>query len=473
MDNVAFMSAFPTSYAQFLPFMTSDHSLAVFAIPEVDKVKPKPFKFHNYLTSKGEFIPTVKEIWSSDVERYSLFSLVSKLKMLKKLLRKLNFDQGNLFDNVEKLGRDLASIQASLVSNPISNDLREAKLALLKAYKVALKDEELFLRQKAKIIWLSEGDRNSKYFHNVVKGRVNRGRISVVEDLCGIPHFGLSVDDQFLAKGDANFMVREVSNDEVKAALFDIDSNKPHGSDGYSSYFFKSSWDVIGKDFCMAVKEFFSSRKLLKEVNSTVISLVPKLPTPRNVLDYRPIACCNVVYKCISKIMVNRIKGCMDILVDKNQSAFIPYRQISDNVLLSQELLRGYHRKRGHASKSVSILKNALDEFGRVSGLFLSFPKSTIFFRNVKESSKAKILNNNSLSFAGRLRLIMSVVGSMQVYRSSMFILLVTISNEVERLMRDFLWNYGEFKRGKSRIKWSNVCKPKIEGGLGIKSLEM
>nr|GFB42449.1 hypothetical protein [Tanacetum cinerariifolium] len=50
-----------------------------------------------------------------------------------------------------------------------------------------------------------------------------------------------------------------------------------------------------------------------------------------------------------SKIMVNRIKGCLNSLVDQNQSAFIPSRQISDNVLLSQEFLRGYHRKRGYA----------------------------------------------------------------------------------------------------------------------------
>ncbi|GJU35720.1 RNA-directed DNA polymerase, eukaryota, reverse transcriptase zinc-binding domain protein, partial [Tanacetum coccineum] len=606
-----------------------------------------------------------KKVWESKVDGFSMFSLVSKLKMLKKPLRKLNFDQGNLFANVERLRMELSSIQAAMVSNPHSNELRESELSCLKAYKVALKDEELFLRQKSKIEWLSEGDSNSKYFHNVVKGRINRGRISVVEDMCGIPHFGLSVGDQFvnhfqsvlgqsskvlpiyntdtlfskkLSEGDALYMIRDVSDDEVKRALFDIDNNKAPGPDGYSSQFFKVSWDVVGKEFCKAVKEFFISGKLLKEVNSTVISLVPKLSTPRKVSDYRSIACCNVVYKCIRKIMVNRIKGCLDTLVDQNQSAFIPSRQISDNVLLSQELLRGYHRKRGYArcafkvdiqkaydsvewsflrnclsnfgfhstmikwimecisstsfsiningdlkgffkgkrglrqgdplspylftlfmevlnlmikrniamnpyfkyhwqckdlklthlcfaddlmlfchgnSKSVTVLKNAIDEFGSVSGLFPSFPKSMVFFGNVKDSSKAKILmvmpfsegklpvrylgvpllskrlyvndcsalvdkvkkrildwKNKTLSFAGRLQLILSVVGSMQVYWSSMFILPITISNDVERLMRDFLWNYGEFKRGKARIKWSDVCKPKVEGGLGIKSLE-
>ncbi|GKA68671.1 RNA-directed DNA polymerase, eukaryota, reverse transcriptase zinc-binding domain protein [Tanacetum coccineum] len=289
--------------------------------------------------------------------------------MLKKPLRKLNFEHGNLFANVEKLKLDL-------VANPHSSVLREEELSCLKAYKAALKDEELFLKQKSKIDWLSEGDRNSKYFHNVIKGRVNKSRISVIEDMCGNSHYGLAVGDQFvsyfqkvlgssskvlpinepemlfsnvLSDGDAKFMVRNVSDDEVKKAIFDIDDNKAPGPDGYSSHFFKASWDIVGKDVCKAVKEFFGSGKLLKEVNSTVISLVPKLSTPRKVSDFRPISCCNVVYKCISKIIVNRIKGCLDSLVDKNQSAFIPSRQISDNILLSQELLKGYHRNRGYA----------------------------------------------------------------------------------------------------------------------------
>ncbi|GKB39272.1 putative reverse transcriptase domain, reverse transcriptase zinc-binding domain protein [Tanacetum coccineum] len=63
--------------------------------------------------------------------------------------------------------------------------------------------------------------------------------------------------------------------------------------------------------------------------------------------DYRPISCCNVLFKCISKIIANRIKYCLKFIVSPNQSAFVPGRSITDNILLTQELMHNYHLDRG------------------------------------------------------------------------------------------------------------------------------
>ncbi|GKA63144.1 RNA-directed DNA polymerase, eukaryota, reverse transcriptase zinc-binding domain protein [Tanacetum coccineum] len=114
--------------------------------------------------------------------------------------------------------------------------------------------------------------------------------------------------------------------------LDDIDDNKAPGPDGFSSHFFKASWNIVGDELCKAVKNFFKNGKLLKEVNSIVIFLVPKIPTPRVVSDYRPIACCNVVYKIISKVIVNRIKSCLGDL-----------------------LMRGYHLNRALAKCAFKV----------------------------------------------------------------------------------------------------------------------
>lgn len=61
----------------------------------------------------------------------------------------------------------------------------------------------------------------------------------------------------------------------------------------------------------------------------------------------RPISCCNTIYKCIAKILANRIKLILPDLVGKQETAFVKGRRIGDNVLLAQELLRNYHRNKG------------------------------------------------------------------------------------------------------------------------------
>nr|GEV63806.1 RNA-directed DNA polymerase, eukaryota, reverse transcriptase zinc-binding domain protein [Tanacetum cinerariifolium] len=78
-----------------------------------------------------------------------------------------------------------------------------------------------------------------------------------------------------------------------------------------------------------------------------MMSLVPKIPTPLKVYDSRPIASCNVLYKCISKILIEIIKSELDKVVSFNQSASIPRGHIQDIILVTQELLRGYNRKNG------------------------------------------------------------------------------------------------------------------------------
>nr|GFC36896.1 putative RNA-directed DNA polymerase, eukaryota, reverse transcriptase zinc-binding domain protein [Tanacetum cinerariifolium] len=83
------------------------------------------------------------------------------------------------------------------------------------------------------------------------------------------------------------------------------------------------------------------------EFNANLISLVPKLKTHLKITDYRPIACGNVVYKSISKVIVNHLKEGLSFIIDCNQSAFIPGRQISDNILLAQEFMNGYSCKGG------------------------------------------------------------------------------------------------------------------------------
>lgn len=155
-------------------------------------------------------------------------------------------------------------------------------------------------------------------------------------------NFERKLDDQ-----QALDLIQEVTPEEVRQAMFSLKDNKAPGLDGYTAHFYKQAWSVVGDDVTKAIQHFFRSGKLLSEVNSTTISLVPKVPNPTSLNDFRPISCCNTNYKCISKIISNRLKFVVDFLVGPNQSAFISGRNIFYNIFLSHELLRNYHRDTG------------------------------------------------------------------------------------------------------------------------------
>ena len=106
--------------------------------------------------------------------------------------------------------------------------------------------------------------------------------------------------------------------------------------------FFKVAWSIVGEDVVAAVLHFFQTGYLLSAFNSTIITLVPKKQNPNSIRDFRPISCCSVIYKYITMIIANRLNQYMPKLISNNQSAFIAGRSIIDNVLLAQELVRGY-----------------------------------------------------------------------------------------------------------------------------------
>lgn len=140
-------------------------------------------------------------------------------------------------------------------------------------------------------------------------------------------------------------MIQPYDAKEIKASIFNIDSTKSPGPDGYGSGFIKSGWKIIGEDITKGIMEFFDNGKLLTQLNATIISLIPKIEMSQYASQYRPIACCNVLYKCISKLICMRLKKALRWVVAKNQAAFVKVRSLIHNVLICHDLLRHYNRK--------------------------------------------------------------------------------------------------------------------------------
>lgn len=114
--------------------------------------------------------------------------------------------------------------------------------------------------------------------------------------------------------------------------MFSINENKSPGPDGYGSGFYKAAWNIVGGDICHAVQDFFRTGKLLKQVNATMITIIPKVPNAENASQYRPISCCNVIYKCISKLLCSRLAKILPTIVSDNQAAFVQDRSLVHNI---------------------------------------------------------------------------------------------------------------------------------------------
>ncbi|XP_074296366.1 uncharacterized protein LOC141626478 [Silene latifolia] len=373
LANDQWLTNGPSSIASFLPECLFDHS------------------------------PCIIKLWEK-IKGCKIFQVVKKLKLLKFPLRQLNKEGfGDILNTAKVAQMLLDDIQRQLHQDPTNVGLQYKERAAAQTFKDLVEARNLFLNQKAKIHWMKCNDENSHYFHSSIKARRAQNKILSIKD-----HYGnqctdnKSIEDAFLAYykdllGSSKHVVRvnlgvRVTGDEVHEAMFSIPIDKAPGPDGYTSGFFKDSFGIV---------------------NATVVTLIPKKQVPETVMDYRPIACCNVFFKCISKIICARLSKVLPTIVSSNQSAFVQGREIVDNVLICQDLMRLYNRKICSPRVMIKIdLKKAYDsiEWDFVEDLLvaLKFPTQMVnwIMQCVSSPSYTLSLNGSHFGFfKGRIGL--------------------------------------------------------------------
>ncbi|GJY03614.1 RNA-directed DNA polymerase, eukaryota, reverse transcriptase zinc-binding domain protein [Tanacetum coccineum] len=99
-------------------------------------------------------------------------------------------------------------------------------------------------------------------------------------------------------------------------------------------------------DIIAFVQEFFSSSIMPKGCNTSFIALIPKISNPLVVSDYRPISLIGAQYKIIAKLLANRLARVIDSVISCEQTAFVKHRQILDDPLMVNEVIKWCNRKR-------------------------------------------------------------------------------------------------------------------------------
>ncbi|KAL7612679.1 hypothetical protein Lser_V15G05847 [Lactuca serriola] len=145
MANMKFMSDHPLAHSAFKPYRISDHCPAVLIIPNCKMRWKSSFRFANFIADKDEFLPMVKDIWSTNIDGFFMFKLTQKLKVMKKYCRQLcNKFRGSGM-KIKELRKELGNIQMKIDQEPFNATYREENANILFEYNVACNDEEKLL----------------------------------------------------------------------------------------------------------------------------------------------------------------------------------------------------------------------------------------------------------------------------------------------------------------------------------------
>ncbi|KAK4415266.1 hypothetical protein Salat_2633900 [Sesamum alatum] len=364
------------------PGCLSDHSPRIVSIIDPPVPKPKPFRFFNMWADHPNFMATVEHEWNSNVGGTAQFNLCRNLKALKgplKVFNKLHY--GHISVRAKEADLALQDAQVQLESDPENSYLRDSVGELRKKAIFLAEAERQVYYQKAKIHFLKMGDRNTKFFHDLVK------------------------------------------RNSAKRSIMAI--TKSNGT-------IITSTEDIGHEFVA----FFTS---------LLGTEAPTNPVDNNVFEWGPK---------LSSEQAQEFRDVSGLAVNNSKSSIFTARIQNDEL----------HEIRATTEFAAGVMP--------VRYLGIPLPAQRL---SVGDYSPLvdKIASNftkwaaKSLSFAGRLELICSVIQGVECFWLEVFPLPAAVIDKIHRLCRNFLWN-----SKRPVVTWEDLCHPKEEGGLGIRHIQ-
>ncbi|XP_019262748.1 PREDICTED: uncharacterized protein LOC109240551 [Nicotiana attenuata] len=206
---------------------------------------------------------------------------------------------------------------AEIIWAQTNEDSDRLALNELKAQYVRyLKVEQDVLKQKTKLKWFKEGDSNSRYFHSLIRGRRRK------------------------------LFIHKIKNEK----------------------FYQACWEVIKEDLFNVVLAFFRGCLMPRFMTSAYFVLLLKVEFPNSLTEFRPISLSNFINKIISKVICSRLGPILPRIISANQSGFVKGRNISENIMLAQEIVHGI--KKPTEGSNVVIKVYMAKAYDRVSWSF-------------------------------------------------------------------------------------------------------
>ncbi|XP_074315124.1 uncharacterized protein LOC141651304 [Silene latifolia] len=349
---------------------------------------------------------------------------------------------------------------------------------------------------KEKSAWLKEGDANTAFYESDL-GAIENAFLEYYQDLLDTSkhvhqlHIPTVRTGNVITPAHVNILLKPVTLEEVKACIFAIPPSKSPGPDGYSSQFFKDSWNIVREDIYNAVNNFFNMGKLLKQANATNITLIPKILI---LLVLWILDLLHVLIRSINALLNFCVQDWVNstsysLSLNGNSFGFFKgSRRLRQGDPLSpllfticMEYLSRILRVVGQQQNfkfhpmcgplqlnhllfaddlllfskgdeiSIMWLLRAFSTFSVASGMCLNRDKSEIYFNGMASGA----------------------TNGLHSYWSSIFLIPNGILNKIDAISRNYLWGGNESYLKAPNINWNTCCTPKEEGGLGIKASKL
>lgn len=134
---------------------------------------------------------------------------------------------------------------------------------------------------------------------------------------------------------------------------------------------FQKYWSSVKKDVCQFVLKVLNNNDSLEEINSTFIVLIPKIKEAKSVGDFIPISLCNMLYKIVAKIIANRIKSFLPLIISQNQSVFVHGKFITKNLIITYKTLHSMITKWKGNNRFMALKLDMRKAYDRVEWDFL------------------------------------------------------------------------------------------------------
>ncbi|XP_062028816.1 uncharacterized protein LOC133744789 [Rosa rugosa] len=436
IGNADWLCSWPDSFVHHEPRVGSDHCpLVIYTYPRLPK-GPKPFRFEASWAEDPECEEIVTGSWKSDRNSDPIVLWDSNLSSCRKNMIKWSRKKyPNNKSVIEALNRELSAIQ----NGPILSDSGGRVNEIIRDLGEAWKLEESFWKQRSRVNWLLNSDRNTKFFHLTTIQRRQRNRIS---RLC-------------------------LGNDVWISGTL-----KAPGPDGFLGLFYTQYWATVHENINNVVSCFYNGEASVTNLNRTNIVLIPNVPHLESLNQFRPISLCNNSVKILAKLLANIMKPILPQIISEHQNVFVPGRQIQDNLILAHEAYHYLKLKKSKSDHELALkldmnkaydrvewdfLKAALLKFGWVN-LIMELGNSKIeALAYIRERIKQKLdgWKANVLSQAGRETLIKAVAMAVPAYPMSIFLMPVTLCKAINSDIANFWWGFSDAHK-------------KSTGGLGI-----